>query len=105
MAVMRSDSAAYTLASNLSASGTGVAIPGGEYMFSIEGTIAGGTVQLQYLSPNGTWIPVNVYGTFTLSFTALPAAVTAIDLPAGTYRMGVSAGSPTGIYAYLFGLG
>ena len=103
MPVRRSDSLAYTLAVNLSASGASVAIPGGEYLFSAEGTAGGSTISLQMQSPNGTWSDVSIYGGNAIKTLTLPFSQTGIDLPAGNVRMATTGGSA--LYAYLIGLG
>lgn len=105
MPTNRCDSLKYDLAINLSASGSAVLIPGGEYLFVVEGTPSGATVSLQVQSPNGTWSDVSVYSGSKVSATALPFAQTGIDLPAGNVRMAATGGTPTGLYAYLIGLG
>lgn len=105
MPIRRCDAAQYPLAVNLSATGNPVAIPGGEYIFLAEGTPVGATISLQVQSPNGTWVDVNVYSGSKVSATVLPYAQTAIDLPAGNVRMAANGGTPTGLYAYLIGLG
>jgi hypothetical protein len=103
--VRRCDSNSYTLAANLSASGASVAIPGGEYIFMAEGTVTGATISLQIQSPNGTWEDLSVYSGSKVSATALPFAQTGVDLPACNVRMAATGGTPTGLYAYLVGLG
>ena len=105
MTVRRCDSNAYVLGTNLSASGLAVMIPGGEYIFMVEGTPTGATISLQVQSPNGTWEDVSVYSGSKVSATALPFAQTGIDLPACNIRMAATGGTPTGLYAYLIGLG
>jgi len=105
MPTRRSDSLGYTLASNLSATGAAVAIRGGEYQFSVEGTIGGATVSLQTQSPSGTWSDVSVFNGSKASTTALPFALAGIDLPACNVRLAVSGGAPSGLYAYLNGVG
>lgn len=105
MTTRRCDATKYDLAINLSATGNPVAIPGGEYVFMVEGTPTGATISLQVQTPNGTWVDVNVYSGSKVSATVLPYAQTAIDLPAGNVRMAATSGTPTGLYAYLIGLG
>ena len=106
MPVRRSDSLNYPLASNLSASGAAVAIPGGEYAFMAEGTLGGSVISLQAQSPNGTWRDVSVYsGAAVKTSGTLPYSQTGIDLPAGNVRMAVTGGAPSALYAYLIGLG
>ena len=105
MPVRRSDSLAYPLASNLSASGAAVAIPGGEYAFMVEGTVGGSTISLQLQSPNGTWCDVSIFAGTIVKTLTLPFNQTGIDLPAGNVRMAVTGGAPSALYAYLVGLG
>ena len=104
MPTRRADDLAYTLASNANASGSAVAIKGGQYMFMVEGTIGGSTVTLQIKTPNGTWANVTAYDS-AVSATALPYADTPIDLPSGDVRVALTGGTPSAIYAYLVGLG
>lgn len=106
MPVRRCDDQNYTLATNLAATGSSVAIKGGEYMFTVEGTIGGATVSLQMQSANGTWINVQAFaGGAVVSMTALPEAISWIPLPECNVRMAVTGGAPSGLYAYLHGLG
>lgn len=104
MPIRRADDTSYTLLSNGTATGAAVAVKGGEYIFMAEGTVAGATIALQLQSPNGAWSPVLIFAGSAVSFTALPNAQTGVDLPAGNVRVFIS-GSPTGVYAYLIGLG
>lgn len=105
MTTRRADDRQYTLASNLSATGTAVAIPGGEYMFLAEGTVAGATISLQVQSPNGTWADVQVFTGSVVKFTTLPGTQTGVDLPACNVRMAATGGTPSALYSYLIGLG
>jgi hypothetical protein len=105
MPVSRCDSNSYTLASNLSATGPAVMIPGGEYAFSAEGTVGSSTISLQMQTPNGTWADVQVFNGSAVKSTALPFDQSGIDLPAGNVRMAATGGAPSGLYAYLVGLG
>ncbi|CAB5178483.1 hypothetical protein UFOVP158_4 [uncultured Caudovirales phage] len=105
MPIRRGDDNAYTLLSAGSATGSAVAIRGGEYSFHVEGTISGATASLQVQSPNGTWATVSVFSNSAVSATALPYAQTGIDLPAGSVRIALTGGTPSAIYAYLVGLG
>lgn len=105
MASRRADDIAYTLLSNASATGSAVQIKGGEYMFTAEGTAGGSTISLQIQTPNGAWVDVQVFTGSIVKFTTLPANQTAIDLPAGNVRCACTGGTPSGIYAYLIGLG
>jgi hypothetical protein len=105
MPIRRADDVSYTLASNVSATGSAVAIKGGEYLFSAEGTVGGSTISLQVQSPNGTWSDVLIFAGSAVKSTTLPFAQTQIDLPAGNVRMAATGGSPSALYAYLVGLG
>ncbi len=105
MAVRRADDTLYTLASNASASGSPVAIRGGEYHFMVEGTAGGSTLSLQIQTPNGTWTDVQVFTNSVVKFTALPGNQSGIDLPACNVRLAATGGSPSAVYAYLVGLG
>lgn len=104
MPIRRADDTAYTLASNVSASGSAVAIKGGQYIFMVEGTAGGTTASLQVKTPNGTWTNVAAVDTL-VSTTTLPYADTMIDLPAGDVRLALTGGTPSAVYAYLIGLG
>lgn len=105
MTVRRCDSSAYTLASNLSATGAAVAIPGGEYTFTAEGAPAGATVGLQMQTSNGSWVTVQVFTGSQVQSATLPFSQTGIDLPACNVRMVATGGAPSGLYASLVGLG
>ena len=105
MPIRRGDDNAYTLLSNGSATGSAVAIRGGEYSFHVEGTISGATAALQVQSINGTWATVSVFSNSPVSTTTQPYAQTGIALPAGSVRVSLSGGTPSAIYAYLVGLG
>ena len=105
MTIRRADDNRYTLLNNASATGAGVNIRGGEYKFFVNGTPAGATVSLQVQMPNGTWTGVNVFSGSTVQATALPYSQTSIDLPAGNVRCALTGGAPTGINAFLVGLG
>lgn len=102
---IRRDDALYTLASNLSATGSAVQIKGGDYMFFAEGTAGGGTVGLQIQTPQGTWVTVDSFAAGTPVSGAPPMAITRISLPSGAVRMAVLTGTPSAIYAYLQGMG
>ena len=105
MPIRRADDGSYTLASNLSATGSAVAIKGGEYIFTVEGTVSGSTISLQIQTPNGTWSDVSIFAGSVVKSTTLPLAQTQIDLPAGNVRMAATGGTPSALYAYLVGLG
>jgi hypothetical protein len=105
MPIRRSDDNKYTLLSNGSATGAAVNIRGGEYQFTADGTPGGATISLQLQTPNGTWTGVNVFSGSTVQATTLPYAQTSIGLPAGAVRCALNSGTPSGINAYLVGLG
>jgi|NOAtaT_5_FD_contig_61_2017407_length_2782_multi_5_in_0_out_0_2 hypothetical protein len=105
MPIRRGDDSSYTLLSNGAATGSGVNIRGGEYMFFANGTIGGATVQLEMLSPSNTWTTVQVFTGSLVRFTALPANQSGISLPAGQVRFAVSGGTPSGLSAFLVGCG
>lgn len=111
MPVRRADDETYTLLSNGAATGSGVSIKGGEYCFQLDGTGGGATIALQMISPGGVWLEINFFGHGTqqlLTWTpaaAITLSVTPIPLPAGTYRLFISGGTPSGLTARLFGLG
>jgi hypothetical protein len=94
----RADQTSYQLLSNASATGAAVPIKGGIYMFLVEGTVGGATLQLQIKSPNGTFLNVG---------TGLTAAgvQTPIYLGAGDVRVLVAGGAPSALFAYLVGIG
>ena len=87
-----------TLLNNASATGNAVAWPGGRGYFSVEGTIGGATVQLQAITPNGTWLAAPVAG-----ITAAGGQV--FELPPGPIRASVSGGVPSALFAYATGIG
>lgn len=105
MPTRRGDDTQYALLENGSATGASVAIRGGEYIIFFSGTIGGATIQLQAQSPSGTWIPVEVFTGAVVSYTALPRSQTGISLPAGNVRCALNGGTPSGVNAYLVGLG
>lgn len=106
MTIRRADDVTYTLATNLSATGSPVAIKGGEYMVMFEGTASGSTISLQVQMPQtGNWVDVSVFTGSVVKYTALPASQTGIDLPACNVRMAATGGTPSGLYASLVGLG
>lgn len=103
MPIRRADDQTYTLLNNASATGNGVNILGGEYMFYANGTVGGATVRLETLSPNGVWTTVQVFTGSVVQFTALPANQSGISLPAGQARVSVTGGTPSALFAYLVG--
>lgn len=87
----------YTLASNLSATGSAVKVKSGIYVFQATATFGGGTVKLQSLLSDGTtW--VDVAGA---SLTAAGQTV-GLYLPAGQYRANIATASA--VYAYIIGV-
>jgi len=105
MTIRRADDNSYALLSNASATGAAVNIRGGQYTFSAEGTIGGATIALQVQSPNGTWETVSVFSNSAVLTTALPYALTGIDLPAGNVRASITGGAGVSVSANLVGLG
>lgn len=80
------------LLSNAASTGSGVAFPGGRAALTIIGTLAT-TTKLQVLgADNSTWADVG---------TISAAGNSAFDCPPGTYRILLTGGSPSGIYATL----
>lgn len=103
---MRADQGNYTLLSNGVATGAAVEVLGGMYIFTAEGTPAGATVALQMQTSNGTWVNVNAVGASSpISATVLPFMATQIYLPPCQVRVAITGGPPTGVYAYLCGVG
>lgn len=108
MAVRRADDNVYTLGTGLTATGPAVAIRGGEYLFSVDGTPGAATsFRLEVQASNGAWQRAQVFSGSVLSFTAanLPIGQTGVDLPAGNVRLAIIGGAATSINAYLIGLG
>ena len=105
MPLRRADDVSYTLGANINASGSAVAVKGGEYIFTVEGTAGGTTASLQIQSLNGTWSDIAIYSGSAVKTTTLPYAQTGIDLPPGNVRVALTGGTPSAIYAYLVGMG
>lgn len=105
MPIRRADDKAYTLLTAGSATGSAVAINGGEYQFMVDGTVGSSTISLQVQSPSGAWMDVQVFTGSVVKFTTLPGNQSAIDLPAGNVRCACTGGTPSNINAYLIGLG
>lgn len=101
----RADDTAYTLLSSGSATGAAVNIKGGTYIVQFSGTIGGATVSLQVQDLSGAWADVEVFTANAIRYTTLPKAQTGVALPAGAVRCALSGGTPSGINAYLVGLG
>lgn len=103
---MRADSLGYVLATALAATGAGVPVRGGEYAFLANGTPTGSTISLQIQLPDGTWSDVGALaGSAIVKSTVLPMVVTPVVLPACVVRMAATGGTPTGINAWLQGIG
>lgn len=111
MTTRRADDNRYTLLSNASSTGSAVAIRGGQYTFTADGTAGGATISLQVQTPNGSWSNINVFGKNALdvdspvSTTTLPYSQTSISLPAGAVRASISGGAGVSVNASLAGLG
>ena len=105
MPTRRGDDTQYVLGTGLTASGADVSIKGGEYHFMANGTPGGSTISLQIKLPDGSYSDVQVFTGSVVKFTALPANQSGIDLPAGIVRVACTGGTPSGINAYLVGLG
>jgi len=104
MTVRRADDKSYTLLDNASATGSGVVISGGQYMFQVKGTVGGSTASVQVKTVDGTWTNVFSYGVECKS-TTLPFAASPLELPAGEVRAALTGGTPSAVYANLVGLG
>ena len=105
MPIRRADDQQYALGAGLSATGNGVNIKGGEYIFQVDGTVGGSTITLQVLSPNSTWSTVTIFSGSAVSTTTLPYAQTNIMLPAGQVRLAVTGGAGVSVTGHLVGLG
>lgn len=105
MSVRRADDTQYALLVGGSATGAAVPIKGGEYHFMVDGTASGTTASLQIQTPSGAWTDVQVFTGSVVKFTNLPANQSGIDLPACNVRCALAGGTPSGINAYLIGLG
>lgn len=108
MSIRRADDLVYVLGTNLTATGSSVAVKGGEYLFMVVGTAGGGTdFRLEVQAPDGTWSRIQVFTGSVLSFAAanLPISQTGVDLPACNVRLAIVGGAATGVSAWLVGLG
>jgi len=105
MPIRRCDATSYTLLSNGSANGAAVAIPGGEYTFTAEGTVGASTISLQMQTAQGTWTDVQVFSGSAVKSTTLPFSQTGISLPACNVRMAATGGTPSALYSFLHGVG
>jgi hypothetical protein len=103
---MRADSQVYSLGAALSASGSGVSVRGGEYMFLANGTVGGSTVSLQIQQPDGSWCDVGALaGNAIVKSTTLPYTVSPVVLPACVVRAAITGGSGVSLNAWLAGIG
>lgn len=84
------NSAGVLLLSNASATGAAAKWPGGRGLFTAEATFGGGSVALEYLGPNGSWL-----ATPTVSLSANGGAL--FELPPGEIRAAVV--TATAVYA------
>lgn len=82
------------LAKNVTATTTAVTWKGGRTALVLSATAYGTTVQLQTQASNGTWVSVN-------ATTYSADQVTPYDLPEGQYRINISGGTTTALYADL----
>lgn len=105
MPIRRGDDTSYTLLAAGSATGAAVPIRGGEYHFQTDGTVGGSAISLQVQSPSGVWSDVQIFAASVVKFTTLPGNQTGIVLPACNVRCACTGGTPSGINAYLIGLG
>lgn len=105
MSGIYTDRDTYALLVNGSATGNAFAIKGGNYHVFFDGTIGGATITLQQQSPSGQWITIEVFQGAAISYTALPRSQTGITLGPGNVRAALTGGAPSGINAYLVGLG
>ncbi len=69
--------------------------PGGRGIFMAEATWGGGSVKLQYKSPQGTWIDVGAAATLTANGMVM------VELPPGVVK--VVRATATAVYAWLMG--
>ena len=77
---------------------------GGRYAVAVSATFSGGTVELQYLGPDGTtFLSIKNHFNNTTTAVELPigsfasAGVFVLDLPAGTYKFVIT--TATAVYA------
>lgn len=104
MPVRRADDTRYVLGEALSASGDAVKIPGGEYIFMVDGTAGGATISLQIADPSGAYSNITAGGT-EVKATVLPYVFTPIPLPACDVKAVITGGSGVSVNAHLLGLG
>jgi hypothetical protein len=105
MPIRRADDTSYNLQFNGSTTGSAVAVKGGEYLFTVEGTVGASTISLQVQTPSGAWVDLQVFTGAKVSFAVLPGNQTGIVLPACNVRCACTGGTPSGITSYLIGLG
>lgn len=86
------------LLSNVAATGSAQAWPGGVGSFLVAGTFTGATVSLEVLGPDGsTYIAVSANTTLTA------AGGGNFMLPQSTIRASVTGGTPSALYAIVVG--
>ena len=103
MPIRRADDTVYTLGVNLTGTGAPVPIKGGEYSVFADCTGMSGTMSFQMLSPSGTWIDVQMNGSFVRT-TGPGMLHVGLLLPSGLVRIATT-GGVTGLSAYLAGMG
>lgn len=82
-----------TLLSNASATGSDKIFKGGRGVCVFTGTVGGATIKLQLKVQDGTYIDLNTFSA---------AGQFAFDAAPGLYRISVSGGTPSALYADLF---
>lgn len=82
------------LLNNVAATGSGVSVGGGSYVFTVDGTFGGATVALEIRSPDGSsWLAI-ANGSFTAEGNCV------VELGDGSeVRVSVTGGSPAALYA------
>jgi len=104
MPLRRCDDNVYILGNNLSGTGPAVLIRGGQYLFAVDGTVGASVLSLQVQGTGGAWSDLVNWGV-AVKFTALPGCLTGIDLPTCNVRLAATGGAPSGLNAFLIGLG
>lgn len=88
------------LLANGTATSVAVGWPGGQGVFSANGTVNGSTLTLQYLSNDGTtWIAATPTNT-ACTFTTLPNNCL-FSMGPGQIRVAITGGPPSGVYAFV----
>lgn len=95
----------YSLGDNISATGNAVPVVRGTYAFFVEGTLGGAQIELQVEGRPSSWYGVRSADTgSTVTPAQVPYMLTPLRLPAGQYRLSITGGTPSGIYAKLVSL-